>query len=307
MAMIETRALSCAFRQHEALRDVTLAVPEGATYALVGPNGAGKTTLLQILAGLRRASRGDAIVLGASVGALSRAQRATVSYIAEGVRMPGWMRLRELERWLAPLYPAWDHRLATRVRERFALDPSKKVGAFSRGQQMQVALLCALAPRPRVLLMDEPFTGLDVIVKDELVRGMLDAQQEHGWTVMISSHDIVELELLCDWVGMLRQGQLLLSSPMDETRERFRRVDVTTAHTPWRAAQTMPTEWIDVQVAGRRLSFVVDRARTRGDVRSILGHLPADARVDETPLSLKELFVAMAGRGRPLVSTEGVA
>ena len=142
-------------------------------------------------------------------------------------RCPSWMRLEELEAYLAPLYPTWDRALANQLRDRFNLDPKRKIGAFSRGGQMKAALLCALAPRPRLLLMDEPFTGMDALVKDELVRGLLASAGSEGWTVLLCSHDIGELELLADWVGFLADGKMRLSEPLDLLYQRFKRVEVT--------------------------------------------------------------------------------
>src|SRR5690606_14549656 len=117
--------------------------------ALLGPNGAGKTTLLQILAGLRRPAAGWARVLGKDVTALGVGDRQAIGYVAEGLRLPGWMTLRQLEAYLAPLYPEWDRSLADELRRRFRLDPDRRIRTFSRGEHMKAALLCALAPRPR--------------------------------------------------------------------------------------------------------------------------------------------------------------
>lgn len=221
MAIVEVQGLSYRYGRKEALRDLDMTVAEGSLYALLGRNGSGKTTLLQILAGLRRPGSGTARVLGKPVTAFSVADRESIGYVAEGQKLPDWMRLRELEAYLAPLYRGWDAALANTLRERFELDPSQKVKTFSRGQQMKAALLCALAPRPKLLIMDEPFTGIDVVVKDELVRGLLESSGREGWTVIISSHDIGELDLLADSVGILDHGRLVLSDTMDAVRERF--------------------------------------------------------------------------------------
>lgn len=182
MAAIVAQALSYRYGRTLALDALDLTVPEGSMYALLGPNGSGKTTLMQILAGMRRASHGSAHVLGRDVRHLSVADRQRIAYVAEGQRLPAWMRLDEWEAYLAPLYPTWDHALAKSLRDRFGLDPKRKLGALSRGTAMKAALLGALAPRPQLLFMDEPFTGMDVIVKDELVRGLLDSAGQESWT-----------------------------------------------------------------------------------------------------------------------------
>jgi ABC-2 type transport system ATP-binding protein len=221
MAVVEVRDLTYRYGSHPALRNVSLDVPEGAIYALLGPNGSGKTTLLQILMGLRRAQSGQVSILGRDVRTIRASDRASIGYIAEGQALPRWMRLEELEAYLAPLYPTWDPSLAASLRDRFELDPSRKIKTLSRGEHMKAALLCALAPRPRLLLMDEPFTGMDVIVKDELVRGLLETSGSEGWTVLVCSHDLEELNLLADRVGFINAGEMVLSESMDEMRTRF--------------------------------------------------------------------------------------
>src|SRR5262245_52174881 len=139
MAVVEVDAVSYSYGAHQALRDLSLSVSEGALYALLGPNGSGKTTLLQILMGLRRAQKGRVSLLGVDSGALTVSDRASIGYIAEGQSLPGWMRLDELEAYLAPLYPTWDRALANDLRERFHLDPRRKIKTLSRGEQMKAA------------------------------------------------------------------------------------------------------------------------------------------------------------------------
>jgi ABC-2 type transport system ATP-binding protein len=226
MNAIEVKELTKRFDRHAALNAVSLTVPEGAFYALLGPNGAGKTTLIHILMGLRLADEGSASLLGKDRRHLSIADRAEIGYVSEGQQLPGWMTLGALERYLAPLYPRWDETFARELRARFRLRPDQKVRTMSRGESMKAALLCALAPRPRLLLMDEPFTGIDVAAKDDLVRGILSAGEE-GTTVFISSHDVAELEPMCDWIGYLDQGVLRLSQPIDELREQYRHLTTT--------------------------------------------------------------------------------
>src|SRR5687767_4119426 len=203
MSVIETTGLTHHYGRVLALDDVDLTVPEGAVYALLGPNGAGKTTLLRILVGLQSASSGHVSLLGKAVTRITAADRASIGYVAEGQRLPGWMRLEQLESYLAPLYPTWDRSLASELRRRFRLDSQRKLRTLSRGESMKAALLCTLAPRPRLLLMDEPFSGMDAVVKDDLVSGLLETAGTEAWTVVISSHDLAELETLADGVGFL--------------------------------------------------------------------------------------------------------
>lgn len=291
MTAIEANRVSFSYGGVNALRELDLEVPEGALYAMLGPNGSGKTTLLQILMGLRRARSGRAAVLGVDSRRLSMTDRAQIAYVAEGQSLPSWMRLEELEAYLAPLYPTWDKALASQLRERFNLDPRRKISAFSRGGQMKAALLCALAPRPRLLLMDEPFTGMDALVKDELVRGLLTSAGSEGWTVLLCSHDIGELELLADWVGFLADGKMRLSEPLDLLYQRFKRVEVVLNRTDGIADEYLDTSWLSVEQSNNRLSFLSSRA----DVDAELARrFPPTAEVTVRAATLREIFVGLA-------------
>jgi ABC-2 type transport system ATP-binding protein len=292
MSVVEVDGLSYAYGSHVALRDLGLSVPEGALYALLGPNGSGKTTLLQILMGLRRPQRGRVSVFGVDSTLLTVADRAEIGYIAEGQALPGWMRLDELEAYLAPLYPSWDRALANHLRDRFELDPTRPIKSFSRGQHMKAALLCALAPRPKLLLMDEPFTGMDALVKDELVRGLLESAGGEGCTVLLCSHDIGELELLADWVGFLANGRMSMSQSMDALRERFKHVEVVTDGVD-RLDRADAAGWLSLERSGNRLTFVTSSA-TNGFEAHLRSHFSSAAHLEVRTATLREVFVALA-------------
>ena len=293
---VDALGLTYRYGTHtEALHGVDLSIPEGALFALLGPNGAGKTTLMQILAGLRRPTHGHANVLGIESRALSYQDRMAIAYVNETQRLPSWMGVDQLEAYVRPLYPSWDDTLAATLRERFALPTRRPIRTFSRGERMKTALYCALAPRPKLLLMDEPFSGVDAIVKDELVRGLLESAGSEGWTVVLSSHDIGELELLADRVGILANGRMRLTATMDELRARFRRVEVA-VNGPVATDAGQPA-WMSVERAGNRVGFVADAADERELMSEVARRFPG-GRVDVRPATLREVFVAVAGRER---------
>lgn len=296
MAAVEASHLSYSYGRTEALHDVNLVVPEGALYALLGPNGAGKTTLLQILMGLRRSTSGRVTVLGKDRSTLARADKARISYVAEGQRLPGWMRLEQVEAYLAPLYPTWDAALAATLRERFSLDPYRRVGTFSRGEHMKAALLCAVAPRPQLVLMDEPFTGMDPVVKDDLVRGLLASAASDGWTAIISSHDVAELELLTDWVGFIDHGRMRLSDERERLRDQFKRVTIISADAAT-LEQRDGDDWLSIDRAGKRLTFIA--ANVSADLSQALSaRFPGAESIEIQDATLGEIFLAMARTGR---------
>ena len=306
MDVIDVNHLTFRYGRREVLRDLDLSVPRGALYALLGPNGSGKTTLLQLLTGLRRAQSGTASILGVPCSRLTMRDRARIGYVAEGQVLPGWMRLEQLERYLAPLYPTWDAALARDLRQRFELDPRRVIGTLSRGETMKAALLCALAPRPELLLMDEPFTGMDAVVKDELVRGLLESSGSEGWTVLLCSHDIGELELLADWVGFLADGRMRLSVPMETLRERFRHVDIVAGAADLPLEGTPDRNWLRVERSGRRMEAVLDAAEMGNIEQMLMTRFPAAERIEVRPATLREVFVALA-KHQPTGATTEVA
>ena len=296
MQAIEATKLAYRYGRHVALSELDLAVPEGALYALLGPNGSGKTTLLQILIGLRRARSGRVSLMGVDAHALTLRNRASVGYIAEGQSLPHWMRLEQLEAYLAPLYDTWDFALASDLRRRFALDPRRRIGSLSRGEQMKAAMLCALAPRPKLLIMDEPFTGMDALVKDELVQGLLESAGRDGWTVFLASHDIGELELLADWIGFLAGGRMQLSEPMDVLKQRFKHVELSGGDAAPFAALGFPVDVWSFDRSADRTSALVSYAGPASLVTALRARLPDASRVDVRDASLREIFVALAKR-----------
>lgn len=293
VGVLEVSGLTHRYGMVTALDRLDLCVPAGSVYALLGPNGSGKTTLLQILMGVRRPTEGKVSVFGEDVAKLTLAERAKIGYVAEGQELPQWMTLEQLEAWLAPLYSTWDHALANELRSRFRLEPKRTIRTYSRGEKMKAALLCALAPRPELLLMDEPFNGIDVLTKDELVRGLLELAGAEGWTVLICSHDIGELEMLADWVGFINHGRVTLSEPMDALRDRFCYVDLIaeTDHT-----FRPPSDWLGFDRAGPHLRFILADADESAEygIRQVI---PDASRIDLRPASLREIFVALAGSG----------
>jgi ABC-2 type transport system ATP-binding protein len=292
MNIVETAALAHNYGSHRALSDVTLTVPEGSVYALIGANGAGKSTLLRDVAGLQRPTSGRISVFGKDPSRLTVEDRMQLGYVAEGLQLPKWMTVGQLEAFVAPLYDAWDYALASDLRVRFRLDATRKVGTLSRGEHMKAALLCAIAPRPRVLIMDEPFTGVDVVVKDELVRGLLDSVATEGTTVLICSHDLAELEPLADWIGFMDASRLRLSQTAEAVRSGYQKVEIT-GHDLLPRSVHPSDRWMSLEQSASRLAFVVEAPPEELHV-ALSSRFPSASRIDVRPASLREVFVALA-------------
>ena len=211
-------SLTRRFGATTALEDVSLSVPPGKVYGLVGENGAGKTTLIKHVLGLLRAQRGSVRVFGRDpiadpVGVLAR-----IGYLSEERDLPGWMRVDELLRYSRAFYPDWDDDYADELVRAFALDPSATVAHLSRGQQARVGLLIALAYRPDLLVLDEPSTGLDPVVRRDILDAILRTIADEGRTVLFSSHLLDEVERVADHVAMISRGRVVLDAPLADIR-----------------------------------------------------------------------------------------
>jgi ABC-2 type transport system ATP-binding protein len=208
---IETVDLTRRFGRLDAVSGLNLRVPAGSIFALIGPNGAGKTTAIKLLLNLIRPTRGRALVLGTDARRLGPSELARIGYVSENQRLPEWMTPSQLITYVKPFYPTWDDALCQKLRQDLALTAETPLHALSRGTRMKVALLISLAYRPELIILDEPFTGLDPLVRDELIRALLELTGEHHWTTLISSHDIDEVERLADSVAFIDNGRIVFT------------------------------------------------------------------------------------------------
>ena len=220
--VIDISGLTRRFGAKTALDGVCLSLPKGAVYGLVGANGAGKTTLIKHILGLLRAEQGSVRVFGLDpvadpVGVLSR-----IGYLSEENDLPAWMSIEELIRYSRPFYPGWDDAYAEQLREAFALEPAATIGSLSKGQKARAGLIVALAHRPELLVLDEPSSGLDPIVRRDILGAVIRTTASEGRTVLFSSHLLEEVEQVADHVTMLRNGTIVISDRLTAIREAHR-------------------------------------------------------------------------------------
>lgn len=222
--VISVQNLSRRFRKTQALVDVSLEVPAGVVLGLVGGNGAGKTTLIKHLLGLLKAQSGQVRVFGLDpvadpVGVLGR-----IGYLSETRDLPPWMRVDEFLRFSKAYFPAWDPAYAEELQRTFDLDPRQSISSLSRGQTARLGLLSALAHRPPLLILDEPSSGLDSVVRRDILAAIIRTVADEGRTVLFSSHLLDEVERVADRVAMVHGGHMVLFDDLQQVLDRHRRL-----------------------------------------------------------------------------------
>lgn len=291
MNVIETHNLVRKYGKTEAVHDLTISVPTGSVFALLGPNGAGKTTTIKVLMNLLTPTAGEARVLGVDSRKLGVNERRQIGYVSENQQLPLWMTVRQFLDYCRPWYPAWDRDLEKKLLGRLELPDDRKLKHLSRGMLMKASLLSSLAYRPKLLVLDEPFSGLDPLVRDEFIQGVLEVSEIGDWTVFISSHDINEVEMLCDWVGILNAGRLQLAEPVETIQARFRRIEVVLREAT-SVSIALPEHWVCFEQAGTLVRFI-DKNFVAEKTEALCRERFPSAAVTAHPMSLREIFVAL--------------
>ena len=245
-----------------------------------------------MLARLLRPTRGQGSLLGTPSSRPGPRQWRQIGYVSENQNTYDWMTLDRLIAFLSPFYPEWDFQFEGELREKLALEGKRKIKTLSRGGKVKIAMLLAMSFHPRLLILDEPFSGLDPIVKNELLDSLLEITRQQSWSVLLTSHDLEEVERLADRIVFLDRGRVGVDASLTELQERYRRVDVILDNPlPARFEES----WVaDVAQTEHGLSFI----HTRYDVetaRALAERFPPE-RTEVTSLSLKEIFVALAER-----------
>jgi ABC-2 type transport system ATP-binding protein len=292
---IQTESLCKRYGKTAALDGVDLAVPEGAIYALVGANGAGKTTLIKLLMNILRPTSGRAHVLGLDSHNVAGKAFNRIGYVSENQEMLDGMTVEAMLDYNRAFYPRWDRELERQLVHQFDLPLKRKLKHLSRGMKMKASFASSLAYRPSLIVLDEPFTGLDPLVRDELIEGLLERAPET--TIFLSSHDLAEIESFASHVGYLENGKVLFSDEMTVLSDRFRDVTITLRSTAT-LPEKMPSTWLLPECADCVVHFIDSEHRGDASDVELAAIFPEASDIAIEPMPLRAIFLAMAKTSR---------
>ena len=286
--MIEVRELRKSFDGFEALRGLDIRVPRGAVYGLVGPNGAGKSTVIRHLAGICRQDGGEALIGGQPVYE-NPAVKEKIAYIPDDIFYFGAASIRDMKNLYRAMIPTFSDARFEKLREAFPLDEKRAMRRLSKGMQKQAAFWIALSCCPTVILLDEPVDGLDPVMRRQVWSLLLQDVAERGTTVLVSSHNLRELEDVCDHVGIMDKGRMLLERPLAALQENTVKIQLALPD-----GKELP-DGLDVLHESRtgRLRQLI----LRGSSGELTARLAACEPffMDMLPLSLEEIFIYELG------------
>lgn len=293
-AMIDFTHVAKRFGKTHALKDLTLHVPEGTIYGLLGRNGAGKSTTLQMIMRLLQPDTGTVQVMGKAPQALTLADRQQIGYASDNLPLIPWFRISELLAYNGAFYPGWDQAYVDKWVKQLALDPHKRILGLSRGDRQKVALLMAIGHRPRLLVLDEPAGGLDPVVRQEFLQSLIELLHETGTTIVISSHQMSDIERLVEYVGIIEAGTMQLEASLDDLRGRIRQVQL------WSPEIETGARWSDPAIveqnAHKGSLQLLHTQWNKGTEAALLERYP-EASLQVTPLSLEEIFLLYQRQG----------
>jgi ABC-2 type transport system ATP-binding protein len=289
-AIVEIKNLVREFGNKRALDNVSMTIQAGTVMGLVGENGAGKTTIIKHVLGLLKAQQGTVSVFGLDPVSNPESVLSKIGYLSEEGDLPTWMKVHELMRYSAAFYPTWDEEYAQSLLGEFKLDPSAKLSKMSKGQRSRAGLLVAMAYRPQLLVLDEPSSGLDPIVRKDILGAIIRTIADDGRTVLFSSHLLGEVERVADQISIVKDGKILISDSLDFVKESHFRATLVFEKLQSQAP-VIPGSltWVG---SGREWNgiFIGDGKQ----LESIANGLGAKI-VERAHLSLEEIFVAQVG------------
>lgn len=282
--MLELKNVTKTFGSFRALDDLNMTVPQGAVYGLVGPNGAGKSTAIRHMTGIYRPDRGSVLLNGKPIYE-NVAAKSTIGYIPDDVFYFPSATMEEMKQFYKGIYPSFDEELYQRLFDAFALPKKTPIRRYSKGMQKQAAFHLTLCTHPEVLILDEPVDGLDPVMRRQVMSLILTDVAEHGTTVLISSHNLRELEDVCDHVGIMDHGKMLLEKSLADMQGVTHKLQIV-------GEAPNGLDVLHESSSGRLKTLIV-----RGKLSEIQMKVAAAKPVyfDILPLSLEEIFIYELG------------
>jgi ABC-2 type transport system ATP-binding protein len=287
--VIETHQLCKSFKDQPALRGLDLHVPAGSIFGFLGRNGAGKTTTIKTLMGLLRADSGSAHVFGVPVTDADSAAgiRRRIGFVTEDKELYPYMTVEQIIRFTRPFFPKWRRDLEQRYLEMFELPKARKVPDLSKGMRSKLMLLLAIARGAELLILDEPTDGLDPAATEDVLRELVSVTGSSGITIFFSSHQLSEVELIADYVGILDHGRMVVSGCLDDLKARYQRV-----HVVLESGAEPPVRWPEgaesIRQEGRVVSMLCSH---NADAIVEQAQAISGATVERFPVTLKEIFL----------------
>ena len=286
--MIEVKKLTKTFDGFKALDELDITVPKGAVYGLVGPNGAGKSTVIRHLAGIYRQDSGEVLIDGQPVYENPEI-KGRIAYIPDDIFYYTQASIGDMIKFYRSVYPRFDMGRYNKLAEVFGLDPRRPMRRLSKGMQKQAAFWLALSQCPEVIILDEPVDGLDPVMRRQVWSILLADVAENGTTVLVSSHNLRELEDVCDHVGIMNQGRMLVERGLSELQENIIKIQLAFAD-----GGKLPEglEILHSSSTGRLQQLIL-----RGSVEELTAKLSASSPLfmDVVPLNLEEIFIYELG------------
>jgi ABC-2 type transport system ATP-binding protein len=287
--IIETSGLRKSFKGCPALQGLDLRVPTGSIFGFLGRNGAGKTTTIKTLLGLLHSDSGSAHVFGIPVADADRSIeiRRRIGFVTEDKELYPYMTVEQIIRFTRPFFPRWRDDLVRRYLDMFDLPPKRTIPDLSKGMRSKLMLLLAISRGADLLVLDEPTDGLDPAATENVLRELVAVAAESGTTMFFSSHQLAEVELIADQIGIIDRGRMVATGSLDDMKARYQRIHVTLADTA-----KLPTHWVDGVVSARQEGRVVTiLASHNADAIAEQAQALTGATVERFPVGLKEIFL----------------
>ncbi|MBL4885819.1 MAG: ABC transporter ATP-binding protein [Planctomycetaceae bacterium] len=287
-AVIQLVNATKKFKDHVVLDGLDFEIPQGSVVGLLGKNGSGKTTLLKLLLGLLKLDAGTSKVYGEDSWDLSANAKARIGYVPQEIQLYDWMKVRQLLKYTAAFYPAWDSQLVQKLTDEWEVDLEKKAGLLSVGQKQKLAIILALGYQPDLLILDEPVASLDPVARREFLRTILDIAQDESRTILFSTHITSDLERVADRIAVMKEGQIATYGNLDDLKDQIKRLRIVSS-SDLPESFVVPGE-LRSEISGRQALVSVNNSDPQ-----LVEQLQStwDAQVTVEDLSLEEIFLEM--------------